>query len=49
VRGDKAHLHTASYICQKAQRLTFYGNHADRLTSPLRRRPDELDGCRSAQ
>jgi anaerobic selenocysteine-containing dehydrogenase len=40
VRGDKAHPHTAGYICQKAQRLTFYGNHADRLTTPLRRRPD---------
>jgi anaerobic selenocysteine-containing dehydrogenase len=40
VRGDKAHPHTAGYLCQKAQRLTWYGNHADRLTSPLRRRPD---------
>ena len=40
VRGDKAHPHSAGYICQKAQRLTFYGDHADRLTTPLRRRPD---------
>ena len=40
VRGDKAHPHSAGYICQKAQRLPFYGNTADRLTSPLRRRPD---------
>src|SRR2546427_5734138 len=40
VRGDKAHPHTAGYLCQKAQRLTWYGNHADRLTSPLRRRLD---------
>jgi anaerobic selenocysteine-containing dehydrogenase len=40
VRGDKAHPHTAGYLCQKAQRLTWLGNHADRLTSPLRRRPD---------
>ncbi len=40
VRGDKAHPHTAGYLCQKAQRLTWYGNHADRLTTPLRRRPD---------
>jgi anaerobic selenocysteine-containing dehydrogenase len=43
VRGDKAHPHTAGYICQKAQRLPFYGNHADRLTSPLRRRPDGVN------
>ena len=40
VRGDKAHPHSAGYICQKAQRLPFYGTGADRLTSPLRRRPD---------
>ena len=40
VRGDKAHPQTAGYICQKAQRLPFYGTSADRLTSPLRRRPD---------
>jgi anaerobic selenocysteine-containing dehydrogenase len=40
VRGDKAHPHSAGYICQKAQRLTWYGNHADRLTTPLRRRPN---------
>jgi anaerobic selenocysteine-containing dehydrogenase len=40
VRGDKAHPHSAGYICQKAQRLPFYGTSADRLTSPLRRRPD---------
>ena len=25
---------------QKAQRLHWYGNHADRLTTPLRRRAD---------
>src|SRR5437016_3446869 len=40
VRGDKAHPQTAGYICQKGQRLPFYGTSADRLTSPLRRRPD---------
>ncbi|HUR73502.1 MAG TPA: molybdopterin-dependent oxidoreductase [Sporichthya sp.] len=40
VRGDKAHPHTAGYLCQKAQRLTFYGRPAERLTTPLRRRPD---------
>jgi anaerobic selenocysteine-containing dehydrogenase len=40
VRGDKAHPHSAGYLCQKAQRLTWLGDHADRLTTPLRRRPD---------
>jgi anaerobic selenocysteine-containing dehydrogenase len=40
VRGDKAHPSTHGYLCQKAQRLNFYQNHADRLTTPLRRRPD---------
>ena len=32
VRGDKAHPSTWGYLCQKAQRLNFYQNHADRLT-----------------
>jgi anaerobic selenocysteine-containing dehydrogenase len=40
VRGDKAHPHSAGYLCQKAQRLTWLGNHADRLTTPLRKKPD---------
>lgn len=40
VRGDKAHPSTQGYLCQKAQRLNFYQNHADRLTTPLRRRSD---------
>jgi anaerobic selenocysteine-containing dehydrogenase len=40
VRGDKAHPSTHGYLCQKAQRLNFYQNHADRLTTPLRRRAD---------
>jgi anaerobic selenocysteine-containing dehydrogenase len=40
VRGDKAHPHSAGYTCQKAHRLAFYGSNADRLTTPLRRRPD---------
>jgi anaerobic selenocysteine-containing dehydrogenase len=40
VRGDKAHPSTGGYLCQKAQRLNFYQNHADRLTTPLRRRAD---------
>ncbi|MEU5265902.1 molybdopterin-dependent oxidoreductase [Amycolatopsis sp. NPDC021455] len=40
VRGDKAHPRSGGYLCQKAQRLTWYGDHEDRLTTPLRRRPD---------
>ncbi len=40
IRGDKAHPISAGYLCQKAQRLNFYQNHADRLTTPLRRSED---------
>ena len=40
IRGDKAHPLSRGYICQKATRLDHYQNHADRLSSPLRRRPD---------
>ena len=40
VRGDRANTRSQGYLCQKAQRLQWYGDHADRLTSPLRRRPD---------
>ncbi|GAA1212534.1 molybdopterin-dependent oxidoreductase [Pseudonocardia alaniniphila] len=40
VRGDKQHPRSQGYLCQKAQRLTFLGDHDDRLTTPLRRRPD---------
>ncbi len=40
VRGDRANTRSDGYLCQKAQRLQWYGDHADRLTTPLRRRPD---------
>ncbi|MEW6128521.1 MAG: molybdopterin-dependent oxidoreductase [Acidobacteriota bacterium] len=40
IRGDKNHPVSEGYLCQKAQRLNYYQNHADRLTHPLRRRPD---------
>jgi anaerobic selenocysteine-containing dehydrogenase len=40
VRGDRANRRSQGYLCQKAQRLHWYGNHADRLTTPLRRKPD---------
>ncbi|MBO0877789.1 MAG: molybdopterin-dependent oxidoreductase, partial [Pseudonocardia sp.] len=39
VRGDKEHPRSGGYLCQKAQRLTWLGNHGDRLTTPLRRLP----------
>ncbi len=40
VRGDKKHPMSKGYLCQKAQRLNYYQNHTDRLSSPLRRRAD---------
>jgi anaerobic selenocysteine-containing dehydrogenase len=40
IRGDKQHPISEGYLCQKAQRLNYYQNHADRLHSPLRRRED---------
>jgi anaerobic selenocysteine-containing dehydrogenase len=40
IRGDRTHPSTRGYACQKAQRLDYYQNSADRLTTPLRRRDD---------
>ncbi|MEW6213162.1 MAG: molybdopterin-dependent oxidoreductase [Acidobacteriota bacterium] len=40
IRGDKKHPISEGYLCQKAQRLNYYQNHRDRLTSPLRRKED---------
>jgi anaerobic selenocysteine-containing dehydrogenase len=40
IRGDKAHPASAGYTCEKPLRLDHYQNAPDRLTSPLRRRPD---------
>jgi anaerobic selenocysteine-containing dehydrogenase len=40
VRGDKAHPRSAGYLCQKASRISYYQNDTERLTAPLRRRPD---------
>jgi anaerobic selenocysteine-containing dehydrogenase len=40
VRGDTDNERTKGYICQKGLRMAFYGDHADRLTTPLRRRAD---------
>jgi anaerobic selenocysteine-containing dehydrogenase len=40
VHGDQAHPNSKGYLCEKAQRLDHYQNGADRLRSPMRRRPD---------
>jgi len=40
IRGDKAHPASQGYTCEKALRLDRYQSSRDRLTSPLRRRPD---------
>src|ERR1700719_4143756 len=40
IRGDKAHPGSQGYTCEKALRLDHYQNGRDRLTAPLRRRPD---------
>lgn len=40
IRGDREHPLSQGYTCEKAHRLDYYQNGRDRLTSPLRRRPD---------
>ena len=40
IRGDKKHPLSKGYACEKANRLDFYQNGRDRITSPLRRKPD---------
>jgi anaerobic selenocysteine-containing dehydrogenase len=40
LRGDKKHPGSRGYACEKPQRLDHYQNARDRLTTPLRRRPD---------
>jgi len=40
VRGDEDHPASKGYLCQKAARLDYYQNHADRLQHPLKRQPD---------
>jgi anaerobic selenocysteine-containing dehydrogenase len=39
IRGDERHPLSQGYLCQKAARLDHYQNHADRIQTPLRRRP----------
>jgi anaerobic selenocysteine-containing dehydrogenase len=40
VRGNKAHVSSKGYTCEKALRLNHYQNGRHRLTSPMRRTPD---------
>lgn len=40
VRGNKAHVSSKGYTCEKALRLNHYQNAATRLTSPLKRLDD---------
>ncbi|MFL6872555.1 MAG: molybdopterin-dependent oxidoreductase [Candidatus Azotimanducaceae bacterium] len=40
VRGDKEHPASRGYICNKAAQINYYQSSKDRLSSPLRRRPD---------
>jgi len=40
LRGDKAHPSSRGYACEKPHRLDYYQNGIDRVTSPMRRRPD---------
>lgn len=40
LRGDRNHPSSRGYACEKAHRLDHYQNARDRLTLPLRRRPD---------
>lgn len=40
VRGDRSSPKSMGYLCNKATRLPYYANDKDRLTTPLRRRPD---------
>jgi anaerobic selenocysteine-containing dehydrogenase len=40
IRGDKQHVSSEGYTCNKALRLEHYQNGPHRLTSPLRRKQD---------
>ena len=40
VRGNKSHVASLGYTCEKALRLNHYQNGMKRLQSPMRREPD---------
>ena len=40
IKGDKTNPRSRGYTCEKPARLDHYQNHRDRITTPLRRKPD---------
>ena len=44
-KGDEAHPGSRGYLCNKASRLNYYQNRADRLLSPMRRCSDGSYGA----
>ena len=40
VRGNKTHVGSKGYTCEKALRVNFYQNFQGRITTPLKRLPD---------
>lgn len=40
VRGNKAHVTSKGYTCEKALRIDHYQNARSRLTAPMKRQPD---------
>ena len=40
VRGNKSHVSSKGYTCEKALRINHYQNATSRLQSPMRRQPD---------
>ena len=40
IRGDKANPASEGYLCNKAARLNYYQMGADRINTPMRRKPD---------
>ena len=40
VRGNKSHVGSKGYTCEKALRVNFYQNFHGRITTPLKRLPD---------
>ncbi|MDY7540128.1 molybdopterin-dependent oxidoreductase [Undibacterium sp. RTI2.1] len=40
IRADKMHPVSQGYLCEKAQRMDYYQNGADRISSPMRRSAD---------
>ncbi|MCP5499827.1 MAG: molybdopterin-dependent oxidoreductase [Leptospiraceae bacterium] len=40
IKPDKSHPASKGYLCQKSGRLNYYQNHNQRLTHPLKRKPD---------